>query len=172
MQFKYKHHIIPRHAGGTDDPFNLIELMIEEHAEAHRKLYEEYGRWQDFVAWQALSKTIGKEEIIKLTQSLATKGKKQSPEHVEKRVRRGEKNGMFGRSGDLSLTYGLRGKLSPNYGKKQSAETIRKRRLSLINRSYEDLHGVERAKEIKNKLRKPKTKVVTRVFDRKENDYI
>jgi hypothetical protein len=44
---KHKHHIIPRHAGGTDDPSNLVELSIEEHAEAHRVLYEKYDRWQD-----------------------------------------------------------------------------------------------------------------------------
>lgn len=53
---KHKHHIIPRHMGGTDDPSNLIELTIEEHADAHKKLYEEFGRWQDYVAWQGLAK--------------------------------------------------------------------------------------------------------------------
>ena len=37
---KHKHHIIPRHMGGTDDPSNLIELTIEEHAEAHRRSEE------------------------------------------------------------------------------------------------------------------------------------
>lgn len=70
---KHKHHIIPRHAGGTDDPSNIVELTIEEHAEAHRKLWEEYGRDEDFVAWQGLSKMIGKEEIIRQVQSLAGK---------------------------------------------------------------------------------------------------
>jgi len=52
---KHKHHIIPRYLGGTDDPSNLIELTIEEHANAHRILYEQYGNWQDFAAWQGLS---------------------------------------------------------------------------------------------------------------------
>jgi hypothetical protein len=33
---KHKHHIIPKHMGGTDDSDNLVELTIEEHAEAHR----------------------------------------------------------------------------------------------------------------------------------------
>ena len=42
--------------GGTDDPSNLIELTPVEHAEAHRLLYEQHGRWQDYVAWQGLSK--------------------------------------------------------------------------------------------------------------------
>ena len=28
MTIKHKHHIIPRHMGGTDDPINLVELTI------------------------------------------------------------------------------------------------------------------------------------------------
>ena len=55
-EITHKHHIIPKHAGGTDDSTNLIELTIEDHAEAHRLLYEQYGRWQDKVAWHGLAK--------------------------------------------------------------------------------------------------------------------
>lgn len=54
MTIYHTHHIVPRHAGGTDDPSNLIKLTIEEHAEAHRVLYEQYGRWQDLYAWKTL----------------------------------------------------------------------------------------------------------------------
>ena len=64
MKEKHKHHIIPRHAGGTDNPENIVKLTIEEHAEAHRKLYEEHGRWQDKLAWKGLSGQIGKDELI------------------------------------------------------------------------------------------------------------
>ena len=42
--YTHKHHIIPRHAGGTDDSSNLVELTVEAHAEAHKKLYEEHDR--------------------------------------------------------------------------------------------------------------------------------
>lgn len=66
----HKHHIIPVHAGGTNDPSNIAHLTVEEHAEAHRKLYEEYGRWQDKLAWMGLSGRIGKEEIIRHRASL------------------------------------------------------------------------------------------------------
>jgi hypothetical protein len=52
----HKHHIIPRYLGGTDDPSNLVELTVEQHAEAHRLLYEQHGNWQDYVAWQGLAK--------------------------------------------------------------------------------------------------------------------
>lgn len=63
---KHLHHIIPRHAGGTDDPSNLIELSIEEHAEAHRLLYEQYGRKQDLAAYLGLSGLSNKKEIYQL----------------------------------------------------------------------------------------------------------
>jgi hypothetical protein len=65
MTIYHTHHIIPKHAGGTDDPSNLIRLTVEEHAEAHRKLYEEHGRWQDELAWRLLSSQIGKEEAYR-----------------------------------------------------------------------------------------------------------
>ena len=48
---KHIHHIIPKHMGGTDDPSNLVELTVEQHAEAHRQLYEQYGRLEDKRAW-------------------------------------------------------------------------------------------------------------------------
>jgi hypothetical protein len=69
----HKHHIIPKHAGGTDDPSNLVELSVDDHAEAHRKLYEEYGRWQDYVAWQGLAKLSPKEELVRIRQREAAK---------------------------------------------------------------------------------------------------
>ena len=62
---KHLHHILPKHMGGTNDPDNLVELTIEEHAEAHRKLYEEHGRLQDKRAWLGLTKIMSGEEIIK-----------------------------------------------------------------------------------------------------------
>jgi hypothetical protein len=66
----HKHHIIPRHAGGTDDASNLVYLTIEEHAEAHRLLFEKYGRREDYLAWKGLAGLIGKDEIIKEKNSL------------------------------------------------------------------------------------------------------
>jgi len=59
--------------GGTDDPSNLIELTPQEHAEAHRKLYEEQGYWQDYVAWQGLAKLATKEENVHMLLSEAGK---------------------------------------------------------------------------------------------------
>lgn len=41
--------------GGSDDPTNLIELTVEEHAQAHLALYEQHGKKEDFVAYHMLS---------------------------------------------------------------------------------------------------------------------
>jgi hypothetical protein len=62
----HKHHIIPRHMGGSDDPSNLIELSIEDHARAHEKMFNEHGRWQDMIAWKALSGLVTMSEASKL----------------------------------------------------------------------------------------------------------
>jgi len=65
---KHKHHIIPRHMGGTNEPSNLIELTIEEHAEAHRILYAKYGKIEDKIAWECLSgRNLLEEERILLS---------------------------------------------------------------------------------------------------------
>jgi hypothetical protein len=80
----HNHHIIPKHMGGTDDPSNLIKLTVEEHANAHKLLWEEHGRWQDYVAWSGLSKRITSEETIRLAISLTQTGRPKSKETKDK----------------------------------------------------------------------------------------
>ena len=70
---KHKHHIIPKYIGGTDDPSNIIELTVEEHAEAHKVLYEKHGRQEDYLAWKGLTGEIGKEDIINKLRSVGGK---------------------------------------------------------------------------------------------------
>lgn len=82
----HKHHIIPRHLGGTDDPDNLVEVSIEEHAEIHRCLWIYGGRWQDEVAYKGLSRMISRKEAIWLAQSRANKGVPKSRAQVEKQT--------------------------------------------------------------------------------------
>lgn len=72
---KHKHHIIPKHAGGADDPSNLIELTVEEHAEAHRVLYETYGRIQDKVAYLGLANLAPTAELVYILQTEGMRGK-------------------------------------------------------------------------------------------------
>jgi len=66
--------------GGTDEPSNLIELSVEEHSLAHKKLYEEHGKEEDFIAYCTLSGQIGKDEALTMARSLGGKKKSMSPE--------------------------------------------------------------------------------------------
>ena len=59
--------------GGTDAPSNLVELSVEEHALAHKKLYEDHGRQEDFLAWHGLAGYTKKEDIIKELVTVAAK---------------------------------------------------------------------------------------------------
>lgn len=78
------HHIVPRHQGGTDDPSNLVELTVEEHAEAHRVLWETYGNEYDNIAWRCLAGSIDGEEARRLAVSVAHSGIPKSKEQREK----------------------------------------------------------------------------------------
>ena len=97
---KHLHHLSPKHMGGTDEPENLIELTVEEHAEAHKKLWEQYGRWEDKLAWQGLAGLIGKEELIKqLLHEAAKKGNASRPTNKGKKYVRKASGGNRKASG-------------------------------------------------------------------------
>ena len=81
---KHKHHIIPKHMGGNNHPSNIIELTVEEHAEAHRLLYEQHNKWQDHVAWRCLSGQITTDEARRQAASNSNRGRTCSDETREK----------------------------------------------------------------------------------------
>jgi len=49
------HHIVPKHAGGTDDPGNLVKVTREQHAEIHRQRWLALGDYYDCCAANVLS---------------------------------------------------------------------------------------------------------------------
>lgn len=63
MKGMHRHHIIPKHDGGTNDPDNLVYMTPAEHGEAHRVLFEKYGRWQDKLAMNGLMGNVTTEEL-------------------------------------------------------------------------------------------------------------
>ena len=46
-----RHHIIPKHAGGTDEEDNFTYLTHQEHIAAHWLLWKIHGRDEDKSAW-------------------------------------------------------------------------------------------------------------------------
>ena len=55
MGIKHKHHIIPRHMGGSDSEENLVEITVEKHAMFHYCNWRLWGKEEDKIAWKALS---------------------------------------------------------------------------------------------------------------------
>ncbi len=95
MTIYHKHHIVPKHMGGSDDTSNLVELTIEEHAQAHLDLYNEHGWHQDLVAHRMLLGQVSKAEAIK---ELQKKPKSVAWKKKKSKATRGEANPMYGKT--------------------------------------------------------------------------
>lgn len=137
MTIYHIHHIVPRHAGGTDDDSNLVQLTIEEHAQAHLDLYHQYGRKQDLIAHKALTGQITSDEARRLAVSAALTGKSQTQEHIDKRT------------ASRMLT-----NPTPTLGKKlPPASDERKAKISEANKGNKSRSGLITSDETKQKQR-------------------
>jgi hypothetical protein len=130
-----------------------VELTIEEHAEAHRELYEKHGRWQDKVAWLSLAGKIGHEERLFEIARNSNLGNptnyKHDPEMIEylREIKMGDKNPMYGKAAPN------RGVKRPGVGgrKKGSGWSEQERQERMTAREkhgYEYLKDSERARKI------------------------
>jgi hypothetical protein len=130
------HHIIPKHMGGTDDPENLIELRVAEHAEAHRLLFEKFGRIEDKLAWLGLAGLVNKEDIV---HAILTRPK--SEEHKEK-LRKPKKN---------TVNYLNNTNAKGNAGKPKSESHRKNISDAKKGQSRNDMIGNDYAKALKGK---------------------
>lgn len=108
------HHILPRSMGGTDEPFNLVELTAREHYVCHLllpKMTEDENRYKMIYAYTIMSgrKIYGSRKYAFYREEYAK---------INSQMRSGEGNGMWGvdRSGEKNTFY----------GKRHSEETKRK----------------------------------------------
>ena len=86
----HKHHITPKHMGGTDDASNLLKCNVKMHAFLHYMLWKEHGKLGDVLASAGLLGLIGKEEMLAHRQKLAAEkrtGMKRKPFTEEHRAR-------------------------------------------------------------------------------------
>jgi hypothetical protein len=102
---KHLHHIVPVHMGGTNEPSNLVECSVEEHAELHLSLYLSHGRKEDWLAFRALSGQIETQDIqieksrlgayhpnvntpeAHAKQAAKLRGRKQSATHLQNKIK-------------------------------------------------------------------------------------
>jgi hypothetical protein len=74
---KHKHHIIPQYEGGPDNPSNLVELTVTQHAMWHFAEWQRKGSKEDFLAWKGLTGAMKMDEMaIELMKIGGSKGGK------------------------------------------------------------------------------------------------
>lgn len=138
MTIYHVHHVVPKHMGGTDDPSNLVKLTIEEHAKAHKKLWEEHGDEYDRIAWLGLAGMIDKQEAIRLTQieNGIRWGKIRPSEETKRRMSEGRLGiEPWNKGKNIPLSDETKTKISEAHkGKTRSKESIEKQRKSLLGK--------------------------------------
>jgi len=186
MSKLYKHHIIPRHAGGSDDSTNIKMVTLEQHAEEHRLLWEKYGRQEDFIAWRCLSGQISKEDLINEIRSM--NGKKQGKINAEsgfmKKIQQMYDHKLSGKKGaeisrqkktNAFFNEDLRREICRMGGAtqgKNNAESGHLKRISLLPRKYHAKHWYTNGEDnllIKEGKEIPKGYKKGRICQRKKN---
>lgn len=88
---KHRHHIVPKHDGGTDDEINLTPpVSVRMHAMFHYDRWRALGQTADRIAWLMLLGQRSKAAILAFEKARADHkifmtGRKQSAETIEKR---------------------------------------------------------------------------------------
>jgi len=59
---KLKHHIIPKHSGGTNDKDNIIIISPKMHIALHKDRWKVLGEMGDYIAWKMMMGGIVYEE--------------------------------------------------------------------------------------------------------------
>jgi hypothetical protein len=139
----HKHHLIPRHAGGTDDKSNIIKVNIAMHAFLHKMLYEEHGRWQDEVAYKNLAGVISNQDAIQEARIKANIGNKH---------REGKSKSLEERE---KISNSLKGYKRSEESKKKQSQTISGRTLpqEQVAKIAAKNTGKKRSEETKEKMR-------------------
>lgn len=90
-----KHHIVPKHMGGLDEDFNIMELSREDHAWAHLILHKLYGHNEDL--WAA--------NILFESKSVDISGENNPMADPEIRKKHKENHPFLGKNGEEGANY-------------------------------------------------------------------
>ena len=151
--YTHKHHIVPRHMGGTDDESNLVELTIEEHARAHWELWCMHGRWEDEVAYRSLEGQMNGYDIQQEVRRNAQYERWTSEARAEQRERySGKSNPMYGKKQSEKQKEAVR--IANSVEKPHISENMKK--LHAEGKSYKFTSEDVRKAGLASQARKPK----------------
>jgi hypothetical protein len=61
---RHKHHIIPKHRRGSNDPSNIVEVSLTQHAMFHYCEWKLHNKRADYIAWKRLVGNLSDEELV------------------------------------------------------------------------------------------------------------
>jgi hypothetical protein len=146
------HHIVPRWMGGKDDADNLVLLTAREHYLAHYLLFLHYRDRSSAAAFHIMNESCNSNNVdskkyaeVREWQSKNLRGENNPAKRPEARQKisnavSGEKNGMYGRTGETN----------PFYGKTHSEEfkaykrKLHGRALVFQGETYDSIRDAER----------------------------
>ena len=139
--YTHIHHIIPRHMGGTDDPSNLIEVTVEQHALLHKQLWEDLGYQEDYIAWRCLSGQITTQEATLEAIRLARQRYK------------GTKRGPLSEEAKSNISNAKKGK-SINYPKNRKSRSEKDKKVvsEKMKGSSNHFHGKKHSDKTRKKI--------------------
>lgn len=78
-----EHHIIPRHAGGSEDSSNKVFFIWAEHVLSHKLLYERDGKIEDLWAYNMMRGWMNRIELRReISKKNGSNSKKYRGTHV------------------------------------------------------------------------------------------
>jgi hypothetical protein len=130
-----KHHIIPKSLGGDNSNDNIVYLKPEDHFHCHKLLVEMTEGINHGKMWSALWRMMNKQSRNQQREYTFT-----SEEYSFVRSKHAENHSKR-----------VIGKNNPFYGQKHSKLTTNKMSIAKKGKSYEEIFGIEKAKEMRLK---------------------
>lgn len=126
-EYLEKHHVVPKHEGGTDDPYNLIKLSLRDHRMAHKIRYDVYENKYDLSAYNfMMGQTKEAKRLICSANGSKSRGRKLTKEHKEKLSRPGSLNNFYGKTHSKESKEKIRQKATGRKWKKEAKEKLSK----------------------------------------------
>lgn len=126
-EYLERHHIVPRHAGGTNNKENLIKLSLKDHILAHKIRYEVYGSQYDLSACNYMTgQSAEAKKIICAANGAKSKGRKLTEEHKRKLSKPGKLNPFHGKTHTEEVKKRIREKAIGRKWSKKAREKLSK----------------------------------------------
>lgn len=124
-EYLERHHIVPKHEGGSDSPSNIIKLSLKDHRLAHKIRYETYSNKYDLAAYNFMEgQSAEAKKAICSANGSKSKGRKLTKEHREKLSRPGSLNSFYGQTHSVASKQKMRQKATERKWKEEAKEKL------------------------------------------------